>query len=177
MAWQQLLVTYSVPLIAAVFGSALTIVGQAIGPFLQRKTTSEEAARLTRQLRRDKAELIYHEIELAKADGARATAAAAKMLTSSGESLNMVASVGRLRGLMAIYFPQSRQLFSSFDKKISAHGEWMKAQVGKRQSQNITSDEVKGITYAYCMLLNNETAMLTQEARSFMDQQAPSLFP
>lgn len=108
------------PLATLVLGGALTLVGQWVGPSLQRQTSKEEAARLHRQAMAEKAEQLFDEIERVRAR-ARSEVLLGSAPTEGEADKNYyytTGELGRLRALIYIHFPKLRILVHSYDVEM-----------------------------------------------------------
>lgn len=165
-------------LIQSFASGVFALAGVALLWLLQRKNRSDDQEEKQREVLRVKAEELY--VELQSVEGGCATSisgASQWMQREEGEGGPIATpAVGRLRGLVAIYFPSGKHIFEDFDQKVASHGLMVRAQLTANQGTAPPTNSIKGATWGYLLLISQETLALVSNLRAFMDVQAADLF-
>ncbi len=107
-------------LIGVVLGSALVLLGTLVGPYFQRRHEKWRAVREDQALLRSKAQEIFNEIDFVVEKSREASIDALQRLmqlsNSNGGSAKAVADLGKLRGLVAIYYPTGLDYIDAFEE-------------------------------------------------------------
>jgi hypothetical protein len=163
-------------IVVALISALAAIAGAIAGPLVQRRTTSDEANRARARLRLEKAEEIYVEMDRVQFELGKLTAAALHLMDPSRDRAiePAIISLGRLRGLIAIYFPEGNAIFAEFDKeevgRVVELRETLEAATAKANAKAVT-----GVGIARMLTHQADITDLLKQLREFMDAQAASL--
>jgi len=152
-------------------------LGIFLGWWLPRRDKTEDRTERKLNLRREKAEEIYKEIELASLGSQRASSQAIRILKPGDEPLEpVVNSIGKLRGLIAIYFPSGNHFFVDYDKKGIENAQWLRKQLESGPNKSLPgADTIRTVTFGHVAIAQTATVALLTAVRQFMDEEVKSL--
>lgn len=160
--------------LSGVFGLAGGLGGVALLWHLQERTRKEDQQHKARDQKREAALQIYEELDaIADANGALGTAYLELLKDDPNPETVKTVPLGRLRGLLSIYFPEGLKLFQEHDSQMIDHGRFLRESL-----KTAMADNPKGIKHAgfgYLALLQMQNTKLVSDVRAFMDERSKDL--
>jgi hypothetical protein len=139
------------PVVIAIVAGASALGGAYLGPFMQHKERKKEADRADSAIMRDKAEEIFQEIDrflsetYASIQNARIHSKNLIDHVQSDKQNNIQrpANLGKLRALVATYYPSAILIIDDFDKKVQTTAdEFVKLAETKNNNNDINLNDI-----------------------------------
>lgn len=161
-------------IIPVLVGGVVALAGALIGPFFQRRHEHWKASREDAQVLRDKAAEIFSEMDRIAMESHQASIAVIKNLIEENGVPSPLPDLGKVRMLVAVYFPSLKGLVDSYESRVRELEKELAQEISKaNQSYDVAA--FKRATAIIVQKRNQQAFEFVKSIRSEITNKLPRL--
>jgi len=159
----------------AMFGLLAGLVGTGFQAYLQRKDKADERLERRRELKRDKAELVFREMSELVTAYSDLHVNAIRYIGGRPEAKIEPASNAKISALLLVYFPECVPLLDEFDKDMKKLVEEMADEL-RKDSAYLDGDKVKTAMVVQALKASQRASKFSDDLRPRLREEIQKLW-